>query len=258
MIGGALLLKGFVAAVVVGFVTASIRSWIDRVFLVIMLAGLAGLPIAEAIGVNLVVLVLAALLQVFRQRKSFAAAVPPFSGEWLLVALPAAAGAVGGRLVAAALPPAVLLGTLGVYAILVGVRILLVKPAPEREGKAHPAWLAPVALTGGLFTGLLSAGGKPFAVPIYNAAMGHHPQRAYALASVGVAAAAIAALAAQFAVAAPSGADLLLAGYEFVLVTAVALLTSRFWSEKLAKIVNLIIAPLLVVVGLRFFAVAFF
>ncbi len=150
-------------------------------------------------------------------------------------------------------PPKVLLGALGVYAVLVGLRILLIKPLSERETKAHPAWLAPVALGSGLLTGFLSAGGKPFAVPVYNNAMGHHPQAAYAYASLGVVAAAWSALATQFGlVSAVSLADLFLGLYEFALVTLVALLVNRLWSEKLNRIVNLTIAPILIIVGVRF------
>ncbi len=40
-----LLLKGLLAAMIVGFVTASIQSWVDRFFLVILLISLIGLPI---------------------------------------------------------------------------------------------------------------------------------------------------------------------------------------------------------------------
>ncbi|MFN3741053.1 MAG: hypothetical protein ACK4VW_00075 [Anaerolineales bacterium] len=48
-----LLLKGLLAALIVGFVTASIQSWVDRFFLVIMLVGIVGLPIQEDVTVNL-------------------------------------------------------------------------------------------------------------------------------------------------------------------------------------------------------------
>ena len=71
MLSTAILLKGLIAALIVGFVTASIKSWVDRVFLVIMLVGIVGLPIAEAIVVNLGVVALAALLMVIRQRRPF-------------------------------------------------------------------------------------------------------------------------------------------------------------------------------------------
>jgi hypothetical protein len=59
-----------------------------------------------------------------------------------------------------------------------------------------------------LFTGLISAGGKPFPAHACNDAIGHLPKRAYAFATLGVAAAALAALAAQFAFVAVSlGSD---------------------------------------------------
>jgi len=253
MISGIILLKGLIAALIVGFVTASIKSWVDRVFLVIMLVGIVGLPIGEAIIVNLVVVALAALLMVIRQRKLLKAAVPAGKPEWLLIVLPAIAGGIAGRFMAAGLAPKILLGILGAYAVLVGLRIFFIKPLPERETKAHPAWLAPVGLGSGFLAGLISAGGKPFAVPAYNNAMGHHPQRAYAFASLGVVAATWAAIATQIAfVALPATSDILLALYEFILVTAVALVVNRFWSQKLNKVVNLAIAPILIVVGIRF------
>ena len=257
MISAMLLLKGLIAALIVGFVTASIKSWVDRVFLVIMLVGIVGLPISEAIIVNLGVVALAAILMVIRQRKALHAAAPAGKSEWLLIVIPAIAGGIAGRLAAGALSPKVLLAMLGVYAILVGLRIFIIRPLAERATKAHPAWLAPVAFGSGLFTGFISAGGKPFAVPAYNNAMGHHPQRAYAFASLGVAVAAWSALVTQLAfVAVPAGSDLLLALYEFAIVTISALVVHRFWSEKLNKIVNLIIAPILIIVGIRFFVMA--
>jgi uncharacterized membrane protein YfcA len=107
-------------------------------------------------------------------------------------------------------------------------------------------------LFGGL-TGLLSAGGKPFSVPIYNWAMGHHPQRAYALASVGVTAAAWSAIGTQVATGTPlAPADLGVAAYAFILITLTALGVSRFWSPRLNQVVTWIIAPLLVLIGIRF------
>ena len=252
MIDGIVMLKGLAAALVVGFVTASIRSWVDRFFLLIMLVGIVGLPIGEAVLVNLVVVSLSALLMVFRQRKALGSATSARTAAFLIVAA-AVAGGIAGRIVGAVSPPKVLLGALGVYAVLVGLRILFMKPLSERETKAHPAWLAPVALGSGLLTGFLSAGGKPFAVPAYNNAMGHHPQTAYAYASLGVVAAAWSALATQFGlVAVVSPADLVLGLYEFALVTLVVLLMNRLWSEKLNRIVNLTIAPILIIVGVRF------
>lgn len=174
VITGILLLKGLIAALIVGFVTASIRSWVDRVFLVIMLVSIVGLPIGEAIVVNLIVVALAAVMMVIRQRKVLSAAVPTGGMEWLLIVIPGLAGGVIGRFAASSVAPKTLLFVLAVYAILVGLRIFFIKPLPERETKAHPAWFAPVSLGSGLLAGFISAGGKPFAVPAYNNATGHH------------------------------------------------------------------------------------
>jgi len=63
----ALPLKGLLSGLIVGFVTASIRSWVDRFFLVIILLGLMRMPIPEAVTINLIVVSLAALMMLLRQ-----------------------------------------------------------------------------------------------------------------------------------------------------------------------------------------------
>uniref|UniRef100_A0A7C3IIJ2 Probable membrane transporter protein n=1 Tax=Gracilinema caldarium TaxID=215591 RepID=A0A7C3IIJ2_9SPIR len=251
-----LLLRGLLAALIVGFVTSSIRSWVDRVFLVIMLTGVVGLPIVQSIQINLIIIALAALMALVRQRKQLHGAVPPGSHEWWLITIPAFLGGVAGRVIANQIRPTILLGLLGVYAIMVGLRIFIIKPLSEKESKAHPSWFIPVSLGSGLLTGLISAGGKPFAVPLFNNAMGHHPQKAYALATVAVVTAAWTALGTQLVLALPSWSQIILALYEFVLVTLVALIVQKFWTEKLAKIVHFTIAPILILVGIRFLFVA--
>ena len=244
-----LLLKVLVASLIVGFVTASIKSWVDRFFLVILLTSLVGLPIQQSITINLVVVALASLLLALRQSEI----LKSVREDWAVLILPAVLGGILGRLLGLQTPAPILLVVLGAYAILAGLRMVLIKPLPEKDDKAHPAWLAPVSFLFGGLTGLLSAGGKPFSVPIYNWAMGHHPQRAYALASVGVTAAAWSAVGAQVAVGTPlTPADLGLAVYAFILVTLTALGVNRFWSPRLNQVVTWIIAPLLVLIGIRF------
>jgi len=244
-----LLIKVLVASLIVGFVTASIKSWVDRVFLVIMLTGLVGLPITRSITINLVVVGLSALMLALRQSD----VLKSVREDWALLIIPAILGGILGRLLGLSVSASVLLVTLGTYAILTGLRLLFIKPMPERDDKAHPAWQVPIAFFFGGLTGLISAGGKPFSVPIYNWAMGHHPQRAYALASVGVTAAAWSAIGAQVATGTPlAPADLGLAAYAFILVTLTALGVSRFWSPKLNQIVTWIISPLLILIGIRF------
>ena len=248
-----LVIKGVIAGVIVGFVTGSIRSWVDRFFLVLLLYGMLGLPIGEAVTVNLVVVALAALLLALRQGEALAAV----RQHWPLVILPAVLGGMLGRLLGLAVAPSALLGVLGIYAILVGVRLVLVRPVPEREEKAHPAWLVPMAFLGGGMAGLLSARAKPFTVPVYNRALGHHPRHAYALSALGVTTATWIALLTQIATGHPLAVkDLLLAVFEFTVITLTALAVERVWSEKLAKVVTIVIAPLLVLVGIRFILLA--
>ena len=244
-----LLLKGLLAGVIVGFVTASIKSWVDRFFLVILLVSIVNLPIREAVVINLIVIALAALMLALRQWP----VLDSVREEWPRIVLPSILGGVLGRLLALQTRTPVVLVVLGVYAILVGLRLVLIKPMPERETKAHSNWLAPVAFLGGGLAGFLSAGGKPFKVPVYNWILGHQPQRAYAMASVGVSVAAWSALTAQVAVGQPiATGDLGLAIYEFVIITLVALGIERIWTQRLNQIVTWIIAPILVLVGIRF------
>ncbi len=249
-----LLLKGLLAGIIVGAVTASIRSWVDRFFLVILLVSLLGLPIHQAITVNLVVLSVAALLLSLEQTD----VLTSVREDWPLVIISAGIGALLGRVLTFALPDIYLLALLGIYAILVGIRLVFVKPVPEREIPAHPAWLAPVAFAGGFLTGLLSAGGKPFTVPVYNWALGHHPKRAYALGSLGVVTAAWAAILAQIAMGKFfTPAELSLGAYEFIVISLTALFVRRYWTPKLNRIISLIVAPLLILAGIRFLLLVF-
>lgn len=249
----ALLLKGLLAGVIVGFVTGSIKSWVDRFFLVILLVSMMGLPIGRAITVNLIVVGLAAVMMALRQTD----ALLSVRHHWAMIVVSAVTGGIIGRLLGLWAAASVLLAVLGIYAILVGARLVLIKPMPERERKAHSGWLAPVAFTGGILAGVLSAGGKPFKVPVYNWALGHHPQQAYALAALGVSVSTWAALGTQIAVGQfLSPADLALAVYEFIVITLTALGVARFWSPKLNKFVSLIVAPILVLVGIRFLWIA--
>ncbi|MGB9591463.1 MAG: TSUP family transporter, partial [Candidatus Kryptoniota bacterium] len=238
-----------VASLIVGFVTASIRSWVDRVFLVILLTSLVGLPITHSIMINLIVVALAALLMVLRQSE----VIKSVREDWALIILPAVLGGILGRLLGLQTKTTLLLALLGGYAILTGLRMIFIKPLPERDDKLHPNWQVPIAFFFGGLTGMISAGGKPFSVPIYNWIMGHHPNRAYALSSVGVTVAAWSALGAQVATGNPfSPIDLGLAVFAFILITVTALGIERIWTPKLNQIVTWIVAPTLVLVGIRF------
>ncbi len=248
-----LAIKILATSLIVGFVTASIKSWVDRFFLVILLTGLVGLPIQQSVTINLLVVGLASLMMALRQGEAMGAV----REDWARLIIPATLGGILGRLLGMQLPAQILLIVLGVYAILAGLRMVLIKPLPEKESKAHPVWLAPINFLAGGVTGLLSAGGKPFTIPVYNSLMGHHPQRAYLMASVGVSAAAWSAIGAQVAVGRTiTAGDLALSVYAFILITLTALGVSRFWSPRLNQIVTWVIAPILILVGARFLLVA--
>jgi uncharacterized membrane protein YfcA len=249
----AILLKGLVAALIVGFVTASIQSWVDRFFLVILLVGLVGLPIQDAITINLMVVALAALMMLLRQTD----VLTSVRADWPQVVIPAALGAILGRVISLNAPTQSLLVLLGLYALLAGLRLAFIRPLPARETQAHPAWLAPIAFGASLLTGLLSAGAKVFQVPFFNIALGRHPKQAYALAALTVSVAAPLALATQAGLGFTlTATQVLLVLYLFALIVGVALLVQRFWSARLNQIVTWIISPLLVLVGIRFLVMA--
>lgn len=249
-----LLAKGLFAAVVVGFVTASIQSWVDRFFLVIMLIGLVGFPISDAISINLLVVSLSALMIVLRQTDVLVAV----RQDWTLIAIPAVIGAMLGRVISFSISPAVLTIILGIYAILAGIRLAVIRPLPEKAIKAHPAWISPISFGASLLTGVLSAGGKVFQIPLYNAAIGRHPKQAYSLAALSVSVAAPVALFTQVGLGMTfSIPQILFALYVFVFIVAVALIVQRFWTQTLSRWVTWIVSPILILVGVRFLLMIF-
>jgi uncharacterized membrane protein YfcA len=249
-----LLIKGLLAAIIVGFVTASIQSWVDRFFLVILLVSMLGMPIKDAITTNLIVVSLAALMMALRQTEILRSV----RQDWGMIVIPAVIGAILGRALVLDLSPTVLLAALGVYALLAGLRLALIKPLPEKETNPHPAWLVPVSFGAALLTGLLSAGGKVFQVPLYNLALGRHPKQAYALASLGVSVAAPVALASQVSMGFMLSANqILMASYLFIVIVGTALIVQRFWTPRLNQWVTWVIAPILVLVGIRFLWMVF-
>lgn len=129
---------------------------------------------------------------------------------------------------------------------------------PKAAAVSPPSRLTPLFLFFGLIAGLLSAGGKPFKVPILNRAFGFPPPMAYMLSTVGVASAITAALAAQLILAprAITGEIVVWAAFFIVAITAVSLVVERFWSPVLQKYVSWTIAPILIIIGVRFLLVA--
>lgn len=129
---------------------------------------------------------------------------------------------------------------------------------PKSAAVSPPSRLTPLFLFFGLIAGLLSAGGKPFKVPILNRAFGFPPSMAYMLSTVGVASAITAALVAQLILApgAFTGEIVAWAAFFIVAITAISLVVERFWSPALQKYVSWTIAPILIIIGVRFLLVA--
>ena len=253
--GGWVGALGLGALFAVGFVTASIRINVDRFFLVILLVFLVGLPFDRAILINLLVVLAAAGILFFRQSQG----LRKLPRQYLLpIVVSSAVGGVAGRCLGLALPQSLLLLLFGVYAVGVGLRLVLVKVDPRAAAVSPPTRLVPLFLSFGLIAGLLSAGGKPFKVPILNRWFGFPPPMAYVLSTVGVACAITAALAAQL-ILAPGTITGEIAAWAlfFILsITAISLVVERFWSQMLQKYVSWAIAPILVAIGVRFLLVA--
>ena len=248
-----LLLKGLIAALIVGFVTASIQSWVDRFFLVILLISIVGLPVQDAVTINLMVVSLAALMMLLRQTD----VLTSVRQDWVLVIIPAIIGAILGRIIGLNLSTKILMILLGIYAVLAGLRLAFIRPLPEKETQAHPACLAPIAFGASLLMGLLAAGAKVFQVPLFNITLGRHPKQAYALAALSVSVSAPLALATQIGLGAtPTTSQVLLALYMFAIIVGFALVIQRFWTPKLNQIVTWIISPILILIGIRFLILA--
>ncbi len=248
-----------VAAVVVGFVTSALRIWIDRVFFVIILLTLGHLPIREAIALNLMVLLFASLSHGLVRREGWLwgafARFPSWEG-WAAILSGLAGGALGHEY-GLALSPKFLLLLLGLYAIAMALRLVFVKPVEGRPTPEHPGWIVPVAFGAGALTGLVSAGGKPLAIPLYNWALGHRLPVAYAIATFGTIGAALGAVLAHQALKGYSGAEVMTAIYAWAGISIVAWLTDRVWSPKLMKVTALLVALVLFLVGLKFVVAAF-
>jgi len=110
----------------------------------------------------------------------------------------------------------------------------------------------PIALGAGALTGLLSAGGKPFTVPLYNRALGHHWPVAYAIATFGTIGAALGAGLTQLALNGYGVAEVETALAAWAGISLFAWLTDLIWSPKLMKATALAVAVVLLLVGIRF------
>lgn len=247
---GALVGKAILTSLIVGFVTASIKSYIDRIFLVLLMLFILKLPITQAILINLLVMSLASYF-FYARHEGKLRALP--RGHLWGIALLAGAGAIAGRLVALAVGAKVLAALLGLYAIGVGLRLLLVKLAPPSMQREPGPAIYPLAFGWAAVTGLVSAGGKPFQVPIMVRWLKLNPNQAYILASLVTLSATIGAVLTQLVVApqAFAGAVAGWALYFFASITVVALVVERFWTPKLQQVVSYIIGPLLILAGLR-------
>lgn len=249
------VVTALVIAAIVGFVTASIKSYVDRIFLVLLAVFLLRLPLTQAIVVNLLVVFLAGVF--FFARNESALAKIPQSVAWATVSTSFVAAAIG-RAVGLTTSPGLLAVLLGIYAIGVALRLALVKVVPPAETTPPHAGLAWLNGLFGFLTGLLSAGGKPFLVPAFVKIHKLHPGVAYLLSSVAVLGASMGALGAQIILAPQAlvAVNFIWAVYFYIAITGVALLVERVWTPGLQKGVTYAIIPLLIVAGIKLILMA--
>jgi len=241
--------------VIVGFVTASIKSYIDRIFLVMLSVFFLKMPLPKAIVINLVVMLLSSSFFYARHE----AKISGLSAATLWNLVPGSiVGAVFGRWLALSYPGA-LAAILGLYAAGVGLRLLLVKIGPPQEPAQPGGELNLITGTFGLLTGLISTGGKAFKVPLLVKALKVHPNQAYLLASVATMSATGAALLVQLIMAPGffAGSTLAWAIYFFLAITVVAMIVERFWTTRLQMWVSYLISPLLLLAGIRLLSTYF-
>jgi len=236
---------------IVSFVTFYLKIKIDRFFLVLLLMLWFGFDINKAIIINALVMFLASLLFIREHKENLTKLPRNISVTIILTAL---TGAFIGRLVGSQFNAKILIIILGVYAVLVGLRLLFLKPRPVEGGdlSLRISWI-PFIFS--ILTGLISAGGKPLQIPMYTKFYKIPLPKAHLIASLGTMSAVIGLLLGQMVV------DIHFFNMElfawswiyYAGIISITLLIENFWSQKGQKWVTYIVAPLLIIVGIRLF-----
>lgn len=157
---------------IVGIVTAGLTIRFDRFFTILLLLFIFGMDIKSAIDVFLWVIMLGALM-VILQNKSLIAKIPKKKKIKLFVMIPifTLIASLIGSLLFIRVSPSILLITLGILAILYGLRLMIIH-FQEHElkfEKGHPQITKACGLIGpwisGFFIGFIGTSLKPLKIP---------------------------------------------------------------------------------------------
>ncbi|QQE78221.1 TSUP family transporter [Alicyclobacillus sp. SO9] len=235
-------------AFIVGFVTTYLKITIDRIFLVLLLVLWMGFGIQQAVVINALVMLLASLL-FFRGAKSQLSQLPN-TVKWTVLVL-SFGGGVFGRWVGLQSSSRALIVILGIYAILIGLRLLLIKPKMVPEGKIHSG-VGIVTFVFSILTGLISAGGKPLQIPVLVKGFKLSMPQAYLVASLGTIASTIGFLVGElwFTKAIPLS-NLAWSWIYFVAISLIMFIFEPMWSQKMQRWVTLAVGILLPIVGIK-------
>lgn len=235
-------------ALIVGFVTTYLKITIDRIFLVLLLVLWMGFGIQQAVVINALVMLLASLL-FFRGARPQLSHLPA-NVKWSVVTL-SFIGGIFGRWIGLQLSSRDLLIILGIYAILIGLRLLLVKPKMVPDGKMR-AGVGVVTLVFSVLTGLISAGGKPLQIPVFVKGFKLSMPQAYLVASLGTIASTVGFLTGElwFAKVIPLS-NLAWSWIYFVGISLVMYILEPLWNPKIQKWITLVVGILLTAVGIK-------
>ena len=166
------MLSFFITAIIVGFVTAGLKIQFDRFFAIILLISFMGLPVFGAINTFLWIMFLSATWVLLRNREKIKGMPAANKKKFLtIVPLLALIGVFLGTLIFAVIPARVLMITIGVLALLYGLRLILVHFKPhEFEYKSEKPVYQKICglfgpVVGGFFVGLVGTSLKPLKIP---------------------------------------------------------------------------------------------
>ena len=167
-----MLVNFLLVSLIVGVVTAGLKIRFDRFFTILLLLFIFGLNIRNSIDVFLWVIMLGALTIIFQNRKKIAQ-LPKAMKKKLFVIIPVFTLIASwlGTLLFENVRDAVLIVTLGILAILYGLRLMFVHfKKHEMEFKeGHPVITKACGLLGpwlsGFFIGFVGTSLKPLKVP---------------------------------------------------------------------------------------------
>ncbi len=163
-----MVLNFLIVILVVGLVTAGLKIRFDRFFTILMLMFVAGNPIKDAVNIFLWVIMLGALMVILDNKDKIAQMPSPMKKKMFLIIplFTLIASFIGSWMFVKSLPSTLII-TLGILAILYGLRLVLIhftKHEMEYE-EGHPVITKLCGLLGpwvsGFFIGFIGTSLKP-------------------------------------------------------------------------------------------------